>query len=174
MSEAGAHAARETIERIYRAESRRVVASLIRLLGDFDRAEEALHDAFAAALHQWPESGIPVNPRAWLVSAGRFKAIDSARRASRRVDRLEPADRHEPGARVGRNSALRPLLQRRGERVVQRLLGAIEVAEEADERGEHAAGLGAVDPLDRLPRRMRALLAHCPVTPNRPADPGTP
>ena len=83
MSEAGAHAARETIEQVYRAESRRVLASLIRLLGDFDRAEEALHDAFAAALQQWPESGIPANPRAWLVSAGRFKAIDAARRGAR-------------------------------------------------------------------------------------------
>ena len=83
MSDAGARAARETIERVYRAESRRVLASLIRLLGDFDRAEEALHDAFAAALQQWPEHGVPANPRAWLVSAGRFKAIDSARRAAR-------------------------------------------------------------------------------------------
>ena len=83
MSEAGAHAARETIERVYRAESRRVLASLIRLLGDFDRAEEALHDAFVAALQQWPEAGIPTNPRAWLVSAGRFKAIDAARRGAR-------------------------------------------------------------------------------------------
>ena len=83
MSEAGTDAAREMIEQVYRTESRRVLASLIRLLGDFDRAEEALHDAFAAALHQWPESGIPANPRAWLVSAGRFKAIDAARRAAR-------------------------------------------------------------------------------------------
>ena len=83
MSEEGAHAARETIEGVYRAESRRVLASLIRLLGDFDRAEEALHDAFAAALQQWPESGVPANPRAWLVSVGRFKAIDAARRAAR-------------------------------------------------------------------------------------------
>jgi len=83
MSDEGAGAARETIERVYRAESRRVLASLIRLLGDFDRAEEALHDAFVAALQQWPEAGIPANPRAWLVSAGRFKSIDSARRAAR-------------------------------------------------------------------------------------------
>ena len=71
------------VERIYRAESRRVLASLIRLLGDFERAEEALHDAFAAALQQWPVSGTPANPRAWLVSAGRFKAIDAARRGAR-------------------------------------------------------------------------------------------
>jgi RNA polymerase sigma-70 factor, ECF subfamily len=71
---------REAIERVYRSESRRVLATLIRLLGDFDLAEEALHDAFAAAVQQWPERGIPANPRAWLVSAGRFKAIDAARR----------------------------------------------------------------------------------------------
>jgi RNA polymerase sigma-70 factor (ECF subfamily) len=75
--------ARDVVERVYRAESRRVLATLIRLLGDFDRAEEALHDAFAAALQQWPESGVPANPRAWLVSAGRFKSIDAARRAAR-------------------------------------------------------------------------------------------
>ena len=83
MSEASAPDARETIERVYRAESRRVLASLIRLLGDFDRAEEALHDAFAAALERWPASGVPANPRAWLVSAGRFKSIDAARRHAR-------------------------------------------------------------------------------------------
>src|SRR6185436_14165576 len=71
------------IERIYRAESRRVFATLIRLLGDFDTAEEALHEAFRAALEQWPKEGLPANPRAWLVSAGRFKAIDSIRRNAR-------------------------------------------------------------------------------------------
>ena len=71
------------IESIYRAESRRVFATLIRLLGDFDAAEEALHDAFRAALEQWPVDGIPANPRAWLVSAGRFKAIDAMRRGAR-------------------------------------------------------------------------------------------
>jgi RNA polymerase sigma-70 factor, ECF subfamily len=74
------HAAADAI---YRAESRRVFATLIRLLGDFDLAEEALHDAFRAALEQWPRDGIPANPRAWLVSAGRFKAIDGIRRRSR-------------------------------------------------------------------------------------------
>ena len=68
---------------IYRAESRRVFATLVRLLGDFDLAEEALHDAFRAALEQWPRDGVPANPRAWLVSAGRFKAIDGIRRRSR-------------------------------------------------------------------------------------------
>ncbi len=73
----------ETVEAVYRAESRRVLATLIRLLGDFDLAEEALHDAFRAALEQWPRDGVPANPRAWLVSAGRFKAIDGIRRRSR-------------------------------------------------------------------------------------------
>ena len=74
---------RERIDAIYRSDSRRVLATLIRLLGDFDRAEEALHDAFAAALDAWPREGIPENPRAWLVSTGRFKAIDRLRRAAR-------------------------------------------------------------------------------------------
>jgi RNA polymerase sigma-70 factor (ECF subfamily) len=75
--------ARSAVDAIYRAESRRVFATLVRLLGDFDLAEEALHDAFRAALEQWPREGIPANPRAWLVSAGRFKAIDGIRRRSR-------------------------------------------------------------------------------------------
>ncbi len=72
-----------TIDAIYRTESRRVLATLIRLLGDFDLAEEALHDAFAAAVEQWARDGVPQNPRAWLVSAGRFKAIDAIRRRAR-------------------------------------------------------------------------------------------
>jgi RNA polymerase sigma-70 factor, ECF subfamily len=71
------------LERLYREESRRVLATLIRLLGDFDLAEEALHEAFRAAVEQWPEQGMPANPRAWLVSAGRFKAIDQLRRQAR-------------------------------------------------------------------------------------------
>ena len=71
------------VEAVYRSESRHVFATLIRLLGDFDLAEEALHDAFRAALEQWPHDGVPANPRAWLVSAGRFKAIDSMRRRAR-------------------------------------------------------------------------------------------
>jgi RNA polymerase sigma-70 factor (ECF subfamily) len=71
------------IDAIYRTESRRVLASLIRLLGGFELAEEALHDAFMAAAAQWPRDGVPANPRAWLVSAGRFKAIDKLRRKSR-------------------------------------------------------------------------------------------
>jgi RNA polymerase sigma-70 factor (ECF subfamily) len=74
---------RETVDAVYRAESRRVFATLVRLLGDFDLAEEALHEAFRAALEQWPGDGVPGNPRAWLVSAGRFKAIDSLRRQAR-------------------------------------------------------------------------------------------
>lgn len=71
------------VEAIYRSDSRRVLATLIRLLGDFDLAEEALHDAFIAAVQQWPRDGVPANPRAWLVSAGRFRAIDNLRRRSR-------------------------------------------------------------------------------------------
>jgi RNA polymerase sigma-70 factor (ECF subfamily) len=74
--------ARQEIEAVYRAESRAVLATLIRLLGDFDLAEEGLHEAFRAALESWPREGVPGNPRAWLVSAGRFRAID-ARRPSR-------------------------------------------------------------------------------------------
>lgn len=73
----------EQFSKIYETESRRVFATLIRLLGDFDLAEEALQDAFAAALAQWPKEGVPSNPRAWLVSAGRFKAIDQIRRRVR-------------------------------------------------------------------------------------------
>ena len=72
-----------TVDAVYRAESRRVLATLIRLLGDFDLAEDALHDAFASAVEQWPRDGVPANPRAWLVSAGRFKAIDRIRRRAR-------------------------------------------------------------------------------------------
>jgi RNA polymerase sigma-70 factor (ECF subfamily) len=74
---------RERTAALYRAESRRVFATLVRLLGDFDLAEEALHDAFRAALEQWPRDGVPANPRAWLVSAGRYKAIDGIRRNTR-------------------------------------------------------------------------------------------
>ena len=72
-----------TIDAIFRSESRRVHATLIRLLGDFDLAEEALQDAFAAAVERWPKEGVPANPRAWLVSTGRFKAIDGLRRRAR-------------------------------------------------------------------------------------------
>jgi RNA polymerase sigma-70 factor (ECF subfamily) len=73
----------ETVNAVYLSDSRRVLATLIRLLGDFEVAEEALHDAFRAALEQWPRDGVPANPRAWLVSAGRFKAIDAIRRRKR-------------------------------------------------------------------------------------------
>src|SRR5919107_5893470 len=73
----------DQIEDVYRTESRRVLATLIRLLGDFDLAEEALQEAFAAALERWPVEGVPRNPRAWLVSTGRFKAIDGLRRRAR-------------------------------------------------------------------------------------------
>jgi len=74
---------RDVVDEVYRRESRRVLATLIRLLGDFDLAEEALHEAFVAAVEQWRRDGVPANPRAWLVSAGRFKAIDGLRRRSR-------------------------------------------------------------------------------------------
>lgn len=74
---------RELVDGIYRTESRRVLATLIRLLRDFDLAEDAMHDAFASALRQWPADGVPANPRAWLVSAGRFKAIDHLRRRAK-------------------------------------------------------------------------------------------
>jgi RNA polymerase sigma-70 factor (ECF subfamily) len=93
--------ARAAVDAVYRTESRRVFATLIRLLGDFDLAEEAMHDAFASAVVQWPRDGVPANPRAWLVSAGRFKAIDAIRRRARfdatlgelaeRLDRRENA-----------------------------------------------------------------------------------
>ncbi|HTP58263.1 MAG TPA: sigma factor, partial [Spirochaetia bacterium] len=73
----------EQVGELYRAESRRVLATLIRLLGDFDLAEEALQEAFRAALEQWPREGLPRNPRAWLVSTGRFKGIDVVRRRGR-------------------------------------------------------------------------------------------
>jgi RNA polymerase sigma-70 factor (ECF subfamily) len=74
---------REAIDAVYRAESRRAFATLVRLLGDLDLAEEALHEAFVAAVEQWPGAGVPANPRAWLVSTGRFKAVDALRRRAR-------------------------------------------------------------------------------------------
>ena len=83
MTEHTAEGARATVDAVYRSESRRILATLIRLLGDFDLAEDALHDAFAAALERWPQEGVPANPRAWLVSTGRFKAIDALRRRAR-------------------------------------------------------------------------------------------
>src|SRR5262245_18508449 len=83
MSAATAEEVHDAVEAVYRAESRRVFATLIRLLHDFDLAEEALHDAFASAVEQWQRDGVPANPRAWLVSVGRFKAIDAVRRRAR-------------------------------------------------------------------------------------------
>lgn len=83
MAETPALPVSELLENVYRDESRRILATLIRLLGDFDLAEDALHDAFAAAAAQWERDGVPANPRAWLVSTGRFKAIDAMRRRAR-------------------------------------------------------------------------------------------
>ena len=80
MGELAAEQVQEKVNAVYRSESRRILATLIRLLGDFELAEDALHDAFSAALKQWPKEGIPANPRAWLITAGRFKAIDALRR----------------------------------------------------------------------------------------------
>jgi len=74
---------RELVDAVYRSASRHILATLIRLLGDFDTAEEALHDAFAVAVEQWTRHGVPANPRAWLISTGRFKAIDGMRRRAR-------------------------------------------------------------------------------------------
>jgi len=82
---------RRQVDAAYRQDSRRILATLIRLLGDFDLAEEALHDAFRTALEQWPRDGVPANVRAWLVSVGRFKAIDRLRR-NKRFDSLEHVD----------------------------------------------------------------------------------
>jgi RNA polymerase sigma-70 factor (ECF subfamily) len=96
---------RSAVDSVYRTDSRRVLATLIRLLGDFDLAEEALHDAFIAAVEQWPRDGLPQNPRAWLVSTGRFKAIDAMRRRARYdasladlADRLDAAAATNPDA----------------------------------------------------------------------------
>jgi RNA polymerase sigma-70 factor, ECF subfamily len=83
MPAAAAAEIRNVVDQLYRTESRRVFATLVRLLGDFDLAEESLSDAFASAIAQWPQQGVPDNPRAWLVSTGRFKAIDTMRRRAR-------------------------------------------------------------------------------------------
>ena len=99
MNETAANQIRQQVEAVYRSESRRVLATLIRLLGDFDRAQEAMQEAFAVALAQWPRDGIPANPRSWLVSVGRFKAIDTIRRRARfdmhlaeLAQQLDPSD----------------------------------------------------------------------------------
>ena len=91
---------RQTVDDVYRAESRRIFATLVRLVNDFDLAEEAMHEAFASAIEQWPRDGVPSNPRTWLVSAGRFKAIDAIRRRS-----LFDASLAEIGNRLERNAA---------------------------------------------------------------------
>jgi RNA polymerase sigma-70 factor, ECF subfamily len=83
MAKHTAEQVQEKVDGVYRSESRRIFATLIRLLGDFELAEDALHDAFRAALEQWPKEGVPANPRAWLISAGRFRAIDAMRRRAR-------------------------------------------------------------------------------------------
>jgi RNA polymerase sigma-70 factor (ECF subfamily) len=95
---AASDSVRETLNAIYVAESRRVLATLIRLVGEFDAAEEAMHEAFRAALEQWPRDGVPVNPRAWLISAGRFKAIDQHRRLAR-FDTLDNVSEAEVAVR---------------------------------------------------------------------------
>src|ERR1700734_709003 len=83
MSEHSTEQIRELLDSLYRVDSGRILATLIRLLGDFDLAEEAMHEAFAAALSVWPTSGVPGNPRPWLISTARFKAIDTLRRRAR-------------------------------------------------------------------------------------------
>ena len=148
---------RETVDAVYRTESRRVLATLIRLLGDFDLAEEALHDAFIAALEQWPRDGVPANPRAWLVSAGRFKAIDAMRRRARFDASLgELAERLELEAR----DAADPAHGRRGRveddrlRLIFTCCHPALLARRAD-RADAARGLRPDDRGDRarVPRR---------------------
>ncbi len=105
-SEPTAEQMREILDNIYHSESRRILATLIRLLGDFDLAEDALHDAFRVAMEQWPRDGLPANPRTWLVSVGRFKAIDALRRRARFDAPLEElAERldRDTGNVVGQN-----------------------------------------------------------------------
>jgi RNA polymerase sigma-70 factor (ECF subfamily) len=102
MDEPTTEPVRQVVEGIYRSEARRVLATLIRLLGDFDLAEEALHEAFAAAVEQWPRDGVPDHPRAWLVATGRFKAVDALRRRARLDATLaELARRLDQAARSG-------------------------------------------------------------------------
>ncbi|HAP41402.1 MAG TPA: RNA polymerase subunit sigma-24 [Nitrospira sp.] len=100
MSEESSTSLRAAVEELYRTQSRQVLATLIRLLGDFDAAEEALHEAFTVAVEQWEREGIPANPRAWLVSTGRFKAIDGMRRRARFDASLEELARQLETASV--------------------------------------------------------------------------
>ncbi len=115
MGKDGVDQLHERVEAVYRAESRRVFTTLIRNLGDFDLAEEALHDAFRAVLEQWPRDGAPVNPRAWLISVGRFKAIDRIRRNAR-FDPLDEASTPdiapEQGDSAGEDESVRDDLLR--------------------------------------------------------------
>src|SRR2546423_13867732 len=97
MNETTAEHIRQVVDDVYRSESRRVFATLIRLLGDFDLAEEALHEAFTAAVEQWSRHGMPTNPQAWLISTGRFKAIDGLRRRAR-GEAAPPAPAQHPGS----------------------------------------------------------------------------
>jgi RNA polymerase sigma-70 factor, ECF subfamily len=98
------------VEAVYRDESRRVLATLIRLLGDFDLAEDAMHDAFAAAVEQWSRQGVPSNPRSWLISVARFKAIDAVRRRTRHDAKSDQVAEHlgatSPVAREWENEAV--------------------------------------------------------------------
>jgi len=106
MAKTSPEGIRETLDALYRSESRRILATLIRLLGEIDIAEDALHDAFKAALEQWPAEGVPDNPRAWLISTGRFKAIDRLRRGARfdvsleSVGELLDADAKDPSEQI--------------------------------------------------------------------------
>lgn len=105
-----AKATSESLDTLYRTESRRVLATLIRLLGDFDLAEEALHEAFRAALEQWPAEGMPANPRAWLVSTGRFKGIDAIRRRAKFESPLDTlTDTQIPAAPAEEGEAEEPI-----------------------------------------------------------------
>src|SRR5258706_15596533 len=104
MSEPTVDRAREAVDAVYRSDSRRVLATLIRLLGGFDLAEEALPEAFAAAGEQWPREGAPANPRAWLISTGRFKAIDALPRRAR----FDPSQAEVAGRPAGETLPIPP------------------------------------------------------------------
>jgi predicted RNA polymerase sigma factor len=124
----------EQVDTIYRTESRRVFATLIRLLGDFDLAEEAMHEAFTAAVTQWSRDGMPANPHSWLVSTGRFKAIDTLRRRARfdsflpqiapQIDKNDPnlQDEEDVDARVSYLQALELVKQEPERRFLQQRL----------------------------------------------------
>src|SRR6266404_4532014 len=105
MTENADERIRESLDEVYRSDSRRILATLIRLLGDFDLAEDALHDAFRAALERWPKEGVPANPRAWLISTGRFKGIDALRRRVR-FDSSQAAIAEQLYAEPGEEAAL--------------------------------------------------------------------